>query len=224
VYSATTLPSPGFPRPKGATPILVALVPTYEQCTGLGNRTHGPPFADPSCNPPVQTSGVLTVGTNDANGFSPQSAGTVRYDVSAGDVRFKLALTDVRCRATNPACPGGFGSAYTGPLLVRAQVQATDRYNGSPPVESATTQDFDMSVPATCAFVSSLIGGACNLTTTLNTIYPGAVVAGKRTIWQIDNLEVKDAGANGTGYGAGCPPTCGDGDETVFMRTGIWVP
>jgi hypothetical protein len=224
VYSATTLPSPGFARPKGATPVLFALVPAYQQCTGPGNRTHGPPFADPACNPPAQTSGVLTVGTGDANGFTPQSSSTARYNVAPGDLQVVVKINDVRCQATNAACPGGFGSAYTGTLLVSTQIQATDRYNGSPPVEAATTQDFDIDVPAACAFVSSTIGGACDLTTTVNALSPGAVSAGKRTIWQFDDFTVMDAGANGTGYGAGCPPTCGDGDETVFMRGGIWVP
>src|SRR5207249_5161797 len=43
-------------RPKGATPVLVSLVPTYKQCTTATNRQHGPPLAALSCNPPVQTS------------------------------------------------------------------------------------------------------------------------------------------------------------------------
>ena len=34
---------------------------------------------------------------------------------------------------------------------------------------------------------------------------------------------VKDAGPNGTGL-ASCPPTCGDGDETQFLRQGIFIP
>jgi hypothetical protein len=223
VYSATTLPSPGFARPKGATPVLFALVPAYQACTS-GNRDHGPPLVGDSCNPPTQTSGVLTVGTGDANGFSPQSSGLARYDVAAGNVKVKIALTDVRCRATNAACPSGFGSAYTGSLLATTRIQATDRYNGSPPVEAATTQGIDIKVPVGCVFVSSTIGGACNLTTTVNALYPGAVAAGKRNLWEFSDFKVSDAGANGSGYGAGCPPTCGDGDETVFMRSGVWVP
>ena len=55
------------PRPTGATPVRVSLVPAYEPCTSP-NRTHGPPLAFPSCSPPVQTSDFLTVGTPDANG------------------------------------------------------------------------------------------------------------------------------------------------------------
>src|SRR5262245_4192760 len=56
----------GFARPRGATPLRAALVPAYNACTA-SNRTHGPALAFPSCNPPVRSSSVLTVGTPDAN-------------------------------------------------------------------------------------------------------------------------------------------------------------
>ena len=49
------------PRPKGATPFRVSIVPAYNQCAAP-NRTHGPPLAFPSCNPPVQSSSSLTIG------------------------------------------------------------------------------------------------------------------------------------------------------------------
>ena len=56
-------------RPKGATPFRVPTVPAFKGClTGSANDTHGAPLAFPSCNPPVQTSSFLTVGTPDANG------------------------------------------------------------------------------------------------------------------------------------------------------------
>ena len=40
-----------YPRPRGANPSRFALVPAYEPCA-TPNRTHGPPLAHPSCNPP----------------------------------------------------------------------------------------------------------------------------------------------------------------------------
>ena len=64
-------PNPGYPRPKGATPMRASLVPAYNQCTSP-NRVHGPPDIpggtnpDGSCNPPTQTSGQITVGSPDA--------------------------------------------------------------------------------------------------------------------------------------------------------------
>ncbi len=44
-------PGPGYPRPAGAAPLRVSLVPTYASCTAP-NREHGPPLAFGSCNPP----------------------------------------------------------------------------------------------------------------------------------------------------------------------------
>ena len=67
------------------------------------------------------------------------------------------------------------------------------------------------------------MAATCNLTTTYDALIPGAVTERQRAIWALDQVQVKDAGPNGTGY-ASCPPTCGDGDETVFMRQGIFVP
>ena len=39
------------PRPVGASPARMSLVPAYAPCAAP-NRTHGPPLAFPSCNPP----------------------------------------------------------------------------------------------------------------------------------------------------------------------------
>ena len=59
----------GYVRPKAASPITVPLVPAFKECSeSSANRSHGPPLAEPSCNPPVQASDHLTVGAFDANG------------------------------------------------------------------------------------------------------------------------------------------------------------
>ena len=47
---------------------------------------------------------------------------------------------------------------------------------------------------------------------------------GDRSIWQMGPVELHDAGPNGSGYGAGCPSSCGDGDEQLFMRQGVFIP
>jgi hypothetical protein len=57
----------GYARPKGASPLRVALVPAYEPCTSP-DRQHGPPLAFGSCAQSQQSSQDLTVGTPDANG------------------------------------------------------------------------------------------------------------------------------------------------------------
>ena len=78
VQSARRRDVTGFPRPEGASPLLVSLVPAYNACTAP-NRTHGPALEFPSCNPPVRSSAPLTVGSPDANGFPANSVGLVRF-------------------------------------------------------------------------------------------------------------------------------------------------
>src|SRR5207245_1889419 len=77
-------PYPGFSRPKGATPLRAALAIAYRSC-GSSNHQHGAPLAAGSCQPPVQSSAYLTVGTSDANGKLPNAIGRVRYDVKLGN-------------------------------------------------------------------------------------------------------------------------------------------
>jgi hypothetical protein len=214
----------GFPRPKSAAPILAALVPAYQACTS-SNRTHGPPLAHPSCNPPVRSSAPLTVGTPDANGFAPNSVASVRYSVELGDVStsadeadvsIKVDITDVR---NHPS-----GTDYTGRVLLTAPLTITDNDNAAETPESATTEARPFEVPVQCsATADTTRGGACTLNTSYDAVIPGAVSERQRAIWALGQIQVKDAGPNGTGY-ASCPPTCGDGDETVFMRQGIFVP
>src|SRR4051794_4613120 len=74
----------GYPRPRGATPTRVALVPAYEACISP-NRTHGAPLSSPSCAAPELSSSVLTVGTPEANGFGANFSGVVSYSVVDGD-------------------------------------------------------------------------------------------------------------------------------------------
>ena len=73
----------GYPRPAGASPARLSLVPAYSPCTAP-NRTHGPPLAFGSCNPPVATSSQATVGTPDALGGAASFVGFVRYAVDVG--------------------------------------------------------------------------------------------------------------------------------------------
>ena len=61
------IPINTYPRPRGASPMQISLVPAYPPCTSP-NTTHGAPLAYPSCASPQITSQHLTVGTPDANG------------------------------------------------------------------------------------------------------------------------------------------------------------
>jgi len=226
----------GYPRPKGASPLRVSMVPAYRECTSP-NEQHGPPLAYGSCNPPGQESPTLTVGTPDANGFAANSVAFVRFIVNPGhpgtpadeaDVGLELSATDVRCAAGGVACPGGAGSDYAGRVLVSTVLRITDRDNdvaaggGSDP---ATVSDVPLEIPASCTpTAGTQTGATCAITTTVDSVLPGAVKEGDRSVWQMGRVELRDAGPNGTGYGSGCPSTCGDGDEAVFMRQGIFVP
>jgi len=78
-----TIANAGHPVPKGATPFRASMVPAYKACA-TPNRNHGPPLAFVSCNPPVQTSTSLTVGTPDAGGGASNSIGFIRLAVVRG--------------------------------------------------------------------------------------------------------------------------------------------
>jgi hypothetical protein len=71
-------------------------------------------------------------------------------------------------------------------------------------------------VPLSCSPTSdSSIGSTCDAQTTVNALAPGAAVAGKRAVWQLDQLQVLDQGANGTP---------GDSDDKPFELEGLFVP
>jgi hypothetical protein len=149
----------------------------------------------------------------------------VRYSVLAGDpstpadeadVSISVSITDVR---NHPS-----GSDYSGRLLVTSQLKITDNANSAEMPEPGTTQEQPFQFPVQCnPTADTTRGGECNVTTTYDAIIPGAVTEILRAIWALGQIQVKDAGPNGTGYAA-CPPTCGDGDETVFLRQGVFAP
>jgi len=215
----------GFPRPKGASPTRVSLVPAYNACS-VPNRTHGPGLVFPSCNPPVMNSTVLTVGTADAYpGTVSNSVASIRFRTVSGnaateaneaDVDLLTLISDVR---NNPSL-----SDYSGSLMASVSIKLTDNQNSAEQPEPGTVQAYQLQWSVPCATTTDTTRGSdCNSSTTVNALVPGSVVEVKRTLWELGQVLVKDAGPNGTGVSA-CPPTCGDGDETTFMRQGIFVP
>ena len=127
------------PRPKGATPLRVPLVPAFNHCTAP-NRTHGPPLVFPSCNPPAPASSFLTVGTPDANGAAANAEGYFFVSVLLGpvgppddsDLLVKARITDVRCKGVTTSCGNAnavAGADYTGQLQGNATIRITDHYN-----------------------------------------------------------------------------------------------
>jgi TolB protein len=195
---------PGYPRPKGATPIDVSLVPAYTECTAP-NKSHGTPLAFGSCAPPAQTSSSLTVGTPDANGAPANSIGRVRFDVVPGDpgtsadeadVVIGANLRDVRCRiAFADVCEAGAMSDYTGSLEAFATVRRTDKQSGGSGIDPATGTDWpQLSIPMHCTATLEASGGSCSGQTSLDTLLPGLVREGRRAIWELDQIAVRDGG------------------------------
>ena len=210
-----TVLNDSFARPKGATPSRISLVPAFDACTSP-NRTHGPPLASPSCNPPSQTSPNVTVGTNDANGQPANSSGYVSYSVMPGvpatpedeaDMAFRFSLTDVRNR---------IGLAdYAGELQVRGNLRITDLANGPAADQPGTVQDLDVPVNALCTHTGS---------------------RGRGDMRCRHHARRRHAGLGGRGCarGLGAAARRGDGrgpdgdvdtaGNTVFARQGVFVP
>jgi hypothetical protein len=206
----------GYPRPKGATPMRAALVPAYNQCTS-GNRVHGPGLAFPSCAPPTLSSTVLTSGSPDSNGIPANFVGSVRWTVVVGnpstetteaDVKLVVGLSDVR---NNPSL-----TDYVGQVTAQTNLQITDMSNSPEAPEPGTMQTIPYSAPVNCvATASTSTGSTCDLNTTVNALVPGAILEGRRTIWQFGQISVMDAG----------PDTiAGNGDDAPFLRQGVFVP
>jgi hypothetical protein len=173
-----------YPRPKGATPLRVSLVPTFRPCTSP-NSVHGAPLAFGSCKPPAQQSSHVTVGTPDANGKGANSLGFVTLEAQSGDVRETVSISDVRNH--------GNLTDYTGDLRESAIVRITDRDNG-PGDDQATVQDTPFGATVSCgATADTTVGATCSLTTTYNALAPGSVVAGARAIWQLGQVQLLDA-------------------------------
>jgi hypothetical protein len=199
----------GYPRPAGATPVRVPLVPSFESCTNP-NRTHGTPLAHPSCAPPDVRASYLTFGRPE--GETAQSVGQVRISVLPGDVGVRVSLTDVR-RASDLADAPGW-------VDVVIPVRITDRLNGNFGSTPATVQDtsFNVSVPCT-ATADPSIGSTCAINTTANTIWPQLglpVRQGKRTVWEFGQIAVWDGGEDRRMETYD--------DNTVLAVQGIFVP
>jgi hypothetical protein len=209
----------GYARVKAAgygQPMQVPLVPAYRECISP-DRTHGPPLAFGSCSSPAGTSSFLTIGTPDANGAANNSRGFVAYGVRRGDpatlaneadVSIRVELSDVRWKSDM--------SDYQGQLQLRGAIRLTDQLNGPIRNESATVVDTELPASIQCTGTSDLaVGGNCSLATTVNAIVPGAVVEGKRAMWQLGEAQVDDGGASGSAGGS---------DAALFETQGLFVP
>jgi Tol biopolymer transport system component len=216
----SNLTGPGYPRPKGASPLRMSLVPANQPCTAP-NRTHGSLLAFPSCAPPHLTSLYLTTGTPDSNGVGRPAwmNASLTLEVQPGDsatladesdVTVKTRVNDVLTKAL---------ADYTGELHANLPIRITDRDNlpsvGGP--GPGTTQPFAFGFDVPCSpTVETNMGSNCTLTTTIDTLVPGAIKETRRAIWQVGQVRVFDGGADGDGSTAA--------DNTVFAAQGVFVP
>jgi TolB protein len=210
-------PNVGYARPRGASPIDVALVPNFWECAGGQNAQHGPPLQVPSCSPATHPSEFLTIGTPDANGAGPNSAGTIHLKVRScpqcasplpPDLLITAKITDVRDR---------FSFAdYTGELEGVLNLRLTDSYNGPPYNRSATLPDVPISFAITCTSTAdTAIGSTCATSTSANALMPGLVRDYSRAVWQLGQVGVNDGGVDGDAETQ---------NNSRFMRQGLFVP
>jgi hypothetical protein len=220
---ASTAEGAGYARPKGASPYRTPLVPLYERCETNGGRTadtfHGAPLAHPACKDPELISGMLTIGSPDANGKTASSIGSFVLATKAGnpstpadeaDVKVNMSITDVRLQQ-------GLGD-YIGELQLSLESRITDRANGQNQDQPATTEDFFWTATVPCsATISTSIGATCALQTTVDSLVPGTIKEGNRTVWeQHDHIHVFDGGEDKL--------AATEDDNLLFAVQGYYVP
>jgi hypothetical protein len=226
-----------YARPIAANSASVALVPAFDSCT-TANSTHSAPLALPSCNPPTQSSPYLTFNAPDR--VPPQSgpAGNrshIQLQLACipgrpppcgpdqQDIRITGSITDVRCLGSSGGCTGP-GAAYTGKLYLKVPVRITDRFSGPTHNTGATLVDsaFTLNAGLLCG-----PDGDCNVDTSVDSVWPvNFVKEGKRTVWELGQVEVLDGGQDGDlADPVDCPPSCfPNDDETRFLTQGVFAP
>jgi hypothetical protein len=195
-------------------------VVAYRPCASP-NSQHGAPLDVNSCNPPLQASDFLTVGTLDANGETAKSVGSVYMSVKVGnpgtpldeaDVKLQVSVKDVRL--------GSDLTDYTGELQVSTYRRITDKDNtpnpGGPGAGTTVDTPLAFAVPCAPTPADATIGSLCSTITTADTLVPGQVKEERRSIWQLDQVQVHDGGSDGDADTTA--------DNTLFMTQGVFTP
>ena len=122
----------------------LSLVPAYSPCTAP-NRTHGPPLASASCNPPVadvepgdgghaptRWAARPTSWASSAMRWSSETPGLPEDS----DVAITSSMSDVRCRPAGASCGSANAAGpadYTGEVRATVGLRMTDRWNAVAP-------------------------------------------------------------------------------------------
>jgi hypothetical protein len=111
-------------------------------------------------------------------------------------------------------------SDYAGEIRFTIPSRITDSFNSQVPGggnDPATLVDIPFPIQVPCgATADPAIGASCSTATTFNVIVPGAIKEGDRTLYQFDQVQLFDGGADGD-------PATGS-DSTVFEVQGVFVP
>jgi hypothetical protein len=218
-----------YPRPGSGTPFRVPLVPSYKECTAP-NSTHVAPLSLQACTGPTLTSTLLTMGSLGAG------SGFLRYRAIPGDgvvppdnadIDITVSLSDVRCAAAAVTGCTLAGDDYSAQLVARTTLRMTDVANGVFGDDPGTASLGTFSFPMNCTTTGGANGSTCSVSTTADTLVPNIAKENKKTLFSLESVQVTDLGADGTmtpGGGASCPPTCGSGDEKVFVHEGVVTP
>ena len=217
-YLTANIETQRYPRPGGGSPLRVPLVPSFAACASP-NTHHVAPLDFDSCTPPQQESAQLTtssVGTGSGSAKFTTIPGNPRTTEDEADVRIEATATDVSLKSN--------GSDYDRRVLLATKLRLTDRSGGYTGTSSVTVQDFNFSVPILCAPTGGPEGSNCNANTTVDTLLPGAVLEGKRSILSVADIALRDVGPDGQLPFVDCPLSCGSGDEQRFLTAGLFAP
>jgi hypothetical protein len=144
-------------------------------------------------------------------------AGDPATTADEADVLVSATLTDVRCRiALSGYCTGGALSDYLGRLELAPVIRITDRRSGGAERDPATGFDLiSFSVPIPCTDTPSTpVGSTCDTQTSLDALSPGTIREGKRAIWELSEIVVRDGGIDDPRVDA----------YTTFAVPGVFVP
>jgi hypothetical protein len=220
-----------YVRPKAAGSISVSLVPAFPECTAP-NHEHGPPLEFPSCYPAVEPNASVIFGYPEGTGTPANLVGRIKLVSDPGtpgppddsDLLMQGSVSDVRCRADVETCVNYVGSTsfnadYTGFLRATFTARITDRFNGPDAgggTDPATSTDLALSFTMTCdATPSTTTGSDCGANTSINSIVPGWITDGKRTVFEVGQFGVLDGGTDGS---PSTPP------NATVLRQGVYSP
>jgi hypothetical protein len=239
VLAVLLLPAPAsstHARPKGATPKYSSLAIAYQQCASAPPLAHRAPLSLGSCHAGdfTQVSPWLTVCDPIAWGCAADFVGLARMDACTTttgpctgtlppDLKLTLGMAGVRCKPalTSPCGTQTPLGLYGGEVEAIWNVRITDHCNNtSPPTFcgstslAGTVSDFSISATTTCSSTILPPANNCALSTSANSLVPGAFVTASRSNIEA-HVSVTDGGSDAV---VSTPP------NDTFATEGVFLP